>query len=77
MDLKLIISNENLAKFLEVNQRSESDETPYINVGIMMNFIDSNGKEVKKEFIIGAVQYTDNSYGSITYEITQKELTVY
>ncbi len=77
VDLKLIISNENLAKFLEVNQRSESDETPYINVGIMMNFIDSNGKEVKKEFIIGAVQYTDNSYGSITYEITQKELTVY
>jgi hypothetical protein len=77
VNLKLLISNEKLAEFIELNKGSESDESPYLNVGIRMTFIDSNGKEVQKEFIIGAVQYTEHSSASKIYSKSQKELKVY
>ena len=76
VDLKLIISNENLKKFKELNPGSESEETPYINVGTRMTFIDSNGKEVQKEIIFGAVQFTDY-YASKSFKRSPKELIVY
>ena len=77
MDLKLIISNENLAEYIELNQGSESDEIPYINVGMRMTLIDSNGTEVKKELIFGAFQYTDYSFTGRKYIKSMKELKVY
>lgn len=77
VDLKLIISNENLAEFIASNQGSESEEIPYINVGTRMTFIDSNGKEVKNEIIFGAVQFTDYSYTSKSFKKSPKELIVY
>ena len=77
VDLKLIISNENLAEFIELNQGSESEEIPYINVGMRMTFIDSNGQKVEKEMIFGAAQFTDYSYSSKSFKRTPKELIVY
>ena len=77
VDLKLIISNENLAEYIELNQGSESDEIPYINVGMRMTLIDSNGTEVKKELIFGAFQYTDYSFTGRKYIKSMKELKVY
>jgi hypothetical protein len=77
VDLKLIISNENLRKIKELNLGSESEETPYINVGTRMTFIDSNGKEVQKEIIFGAVQFTDYSFASKSFKRSPKELIIY
>jgi len=77
VDLKLKISNDILAEYIELNQGNESDEIPFINVGIWMTFIDSNGKKVKKEIIIGAVQYSDYSYANRIDVKSQKELKIY
>jgi hypothetical protein len=77
VELKLKISNDNLTEFIALNPGNEPDETPFINVGIRMKFIDSNGKKVIKEFIIGAVQYTDYSFASRIDVKSQKELKVY
>ena len=77
VELKLKISNDTLTEFIALNPGNEPDETPFINVGIRMKFIDSNGKKVIKEFIIGAVQYTDYSFASRIDVKSQKELKVY
>ena len=77
VELKLKISNDTLTEFIALNPGNETDETPFINVGIRMKFIDSNGKKVIKEFIIGAVQYTDYSFASRIDVKSQKELKVY
>ena len=76
-DLKLQISSENFAEYIKLNQRNESNEPPFINVGIRMYFIDSNGKGVHKEIIIGAIQYAEYSTASRKYVKSQKELKVY
>ena len=77
VDLKLIISNEIYDEFIALNQGSESEEMPYVNVGIWMTFIDSNGKEVVKEIIVAAVQYSAYSMASKPYKRSPKELIVY
>jgi hypothetical protein len=77
VDLKLIISNEIYDEFIALNQGSESEEMPYVNVGIWMTFIDSNGKEVVKEIIVAAVQYSAYSMASKSYKRSPKELIVY
>jgi len=76
-DLKLQISNEKFAEFIKLNQRNESNEPPFINIGIRMYFIDSNGKGVHKEIIIGAIQYAEYSTSAQEYDKSQKELKVY
>ena len=77
VDLKLKISNDELAEFIALNRENESDEIPYIHVGINMHFVDSNGKKVIKEIIIGAIQYTANSTLSKSDGNSLKELEVY
>jgi len=42
-----------------------------------MYFVNSNGNKVKKELIIGAIQYTDNSTSQKTNGNSQKELKGY
>ena len=76
-DLKLQISNEKFAEYIKLNQRNESEGPPFIDIGIEMNFIDSNGKGVNKEIIIGAIRYSENSVSTEVYDISQKELKVY
>jgi len=77
VDLQLKISNDVLAEYIEVNQGSETEEAPFLNVGIKMSFIDSNGKKAIKEFILGAIQYTDYSTLIQTEVKSQKELKIY
>lgn len=77
MDLKLRISNDDLAEFIALNGENESDEIPYMHVGLKMHFIDSNGVKVVKELIIGAIQYTTNSTLSKSDGNSLKELEVY
>ena len=77
VDLKLRISNDDLAEFIALNRENESDEIPYIHVGIKMHFVDSNGAKVIKELIIGAIQYTANSTLSKSDGNSPKELEVY
>ena len=77
VDLKLKISNDILVEFIEANQENETDEYPFLNVGLRMAFIDSNGQKAQKELIIGAIQYTDNSTSSIINELSPKELIIY
>lgn len=77
VDLKLKISNENYVEFIALNQASKSEEIPYVNVGIWMTFIDSNGNEVVKEILIGALQYSAYSMASKSYKRSPKELIVY
>jgi|GEM_PF-6727184 len=77
VNIKLEISNDILEEYLEVNQGSETDEAPFIKIGVRMYFIDSNGQKAIKEFIIGAIQYTDNSISSRMNELLPKELKIY
>ena len=77
INLKLQISHEKFAEYIKLNQRNESEEPPFIDIGIEMNFIDSNGKGVNKEIIIGAIRYSENSVSTEVYDISQKELKVY
>ena len=77
VDLRLMISNENWAELIDLNQGSESEEIPYLNIGTRMTFIDSNGKKVEKEIIFGAAQFTDYSYASKSFKRLPKELIVY
>ena len=77
-DLKLQISNEKFAEYIKLNQRNESNEPPFINVGVSMNFIDSNGKIKSKEIIFGAIYY--NYYGGSGYQShlkSAKEFKIY
>jgi len=76
-DLKLQISNEKFAEYVKLNQRNESNEPPFIKVGVKMYLIDSNGKGVYKEIIIGAIQFAEYSTVARKYDKSQKELKVY
>ena len=78
VSLKLVISNEDLAEYIKFNQINISDPTPYINVGVKMTFIDSNGKIKSKEIIFGAIYY--NYYGGSGYQShlkSAKEFKIY
>jgi len=77
--LKLEISNDDLAKYKKLNQGSiTADLNPFIDVGIWMSFIDSNGKIKSKEIIFGAVYHTGLSYGFKSYVPSiAKELKIY
>ncbi len=75
--LKLVISNDDLAEYIKLNQGKISGPTPYINVGMRMTFIDSNGKIKAKEIIFGAVYYNDYGSGYKSYIKPTKELKIY
>jgi len=78
VSLKLVISNEDLAEYIKFNQINISDPTPYINVGVKMTFIDSNGKIKSKEIIFGAVYYNDSGgRGNKVYAKSAKEFKIY
>jgi hypothetical protein len=77
IDLNLEISNSKLAEYVENNKEVESDESPYLNVGIHLSFVDSNGKKVSKEIIIGDLQFNENSTTATTYIKKPKELIIY
>jgi len=77
--LKLEISNDDLAKYTALQLGDiPADSIPFINVGVSMNFIDSNGKIKSKEIIFGAIYY--NYYGGSGYQShlkSAKEFKIY
>ena len=76
--LKLEISNDDLAKYIKLNQTNISGSAPLINVGVSMKFIDSNGKIKSKEIIFGAVYYNGFGAGFKSYVPSlAKELKIY
>ncbi|MDB9961033.1 hypothetical protein OAD62_02975 [Oceanihabitans sp.] len=78
VNLKLVISNDDLAEYMKLNQIKISDPTPYINVGARMTFIDSNGEIKSKEIIFGAVYYNDSGgSGHRIYVKPTKEFKIY
>ena len=77
IDLHLQISSNKLAEYIEVNSEGESDDSPYLNVGINMQFVDSNGKRVVKEITIGEIQFNDYGSSATMYRKKPKELIIY
>ena len=77
--LKLEISNDDLAEYMKLNQGTISaGPTPFIDIGIKMTFIDSNGKIKTKEIIFGAVYYNGFGAGWKSYVPSlAKELKIY
>ena len=77
--LKLEISKDDLAEYKKLNQGTISaGQTPFIDVGIKMSFIDSNGEKKSKEIIFGAIYY--NYYGGSGYQShlkSAKEFKIY
>lgn len=57
VDLNISIKDEKLYEYLENN---ENDKNPYLNLGVHITFVDSNGKKVTKELIVGASQFNNN-----------------
>jgi hypothetical protein len=77
VNLELVISNIDFTEYMKLNKEKLSGQTPYINIGMSMTFIDSYGKKVTKEIIFGAVYYNDYGSGYISYVKTAKELKIY
>jgi hypothetical protein len=76
--LKLEISKDDLAEYKKLNQGTISaGQTPFIDVGIKMSFIDSNGKKKSKEIIFGAVYYNGYGHGFKYYVKPAKEFKIY
>ena len=77
--LKLEINNNDLAEYMKLNQGTISTgQMPFIDVGMKMTFIDSNGKIKSKEIIFGAVYYNDFGSGFKSYVPSlAKELKIY
>ena len=77
IDLHLAISNIKLSEYIENNEDNETNDSPYLKLGIYLKFVDSNGKKTAKELIIGDIQFNDNSTLTRFYNLDSKELTIY
>jgi len=77
IDLQLAISNIKLSEYIESNENGETNDSPYLKLGIYLKFVDSNGKKVSKELIIGDIQFNDNSTLTRLFNLDLKTLTIY
>jgi hypothetical protein len=77
IDLHLAISNIKLSDYMELNEDDETNDSPQFRLGVYLKFVDSNGKKVDKELIIGDIQFNDKSTLSRYFILDQKELTIY
>ena len=77
IDLQLKINNTKLTEYFEKNDLDENDGKPYLNLGVNLEFVDSNGKKVFKELILGDVQFNDYGTSITTYNKEPKELKIY
>jgi len=77
--LKLEISKDDLAEYKKLNQDMISaGPNPFLDVGIRMSFIDSNGEIKSKEIIFGAVYHTNMGSGYKSYvHFIAKDLKIY
>lgn len=77
IDLGLTISNIKLSEYIEINSKRDNNESPYLNVGMHLTFVDSNGKKVAKEMILGDVQFFEKASIITMFNKNQKELKIY
>ncbi|WP_115461676.1 hypothetical protein [Winogradskyella aurantiaca] len=77
MSLELVIDNTILKKYIALNNKDEVDSNPYLNVGINLEFIDSNGEKKTKEIIIGMVQFSDEGTTVASFQTDPKNMIIY
>jgi len=66
IDLYLEITHEKLEQFIAEHSQNEA---PFLNLGLRVNFADSDGELVSKEILIGDIQF--NETGAITAQYTK------
>lgn len=77
IELTLAIHKTKLAEYVKKNVVEPTDESPSLNFGVHLRFVDSEGTRVSKELVIGEIQYTDDGTLSATFGHKPEELIIY
>lgn len=75
--LELAITNLKLAALIEKNFDSSKDEEPYLNFGLHMTFVDSEGISATKEIIFGVVQFNEQGHIITNFNKKPEELIIF
>ncbi len=74
IDLNLTIKKENLDQYITLNKL---DQRNYLNIGLHLIFVDSNGEKIIKELVVGKTQFNNKHTIFKEYKGQEHGLTFY